>query len=42
MEVAIQPNVEKAAELPARLIATRLRAKPDLVLGLATGRTILL
>ena len=40
MEVVIQPNVEKAAELAARLIAARLRAKPDLVLGLATGRTM--
>jgi len=40
MEVIIQPNVEQAAELTARLIATRLHAKPDLVLGLATGRTM--
>ena len=40
MEVIIQPNVEQAAELTARLIAARLRAKPDLVLGLATGRTM--
>ena len=40
MEVIIQPNVEQAAELTARLIAVRLRAKPDLVLGLATGRTM--
>ena len=36
----IQPNIEQAAELTARLIAARLRAKPDLVLGLATGRTM--
>src|SRR6516165_11670661 len=40
MEVIIQPTVEQAAELTARLIAARLRAKADLVLGLATGRTM--
>jgi glucosamine-6-phosphate deaminase len=40
MEVIIQPTAEKAALLVARLIARRLRAKPALVLGLATGRTM--
>ncbi len=40
MEVIIRPNAEQAAKLVARLIAARLRAKPDLVLGLATGRTM--
>ena len=40
MEVIIRPNVEQASELTARLIAARLRSKPDLVLGLATGRTM--
>jgi glucosamine-6-phosphate deaminase len=40
MEVIIRPDAEAAAELAARLIAARLRAKPDLVLGLATGRTM--
>ena len=40
MEVVIQPTVEQAVELAARLIAGRVRAKPDLVLGLATGRTM--
>jgi hypothetical protein len=35
MEVIIQPTVEQAVELAARLIAARVRAKPDLVLGLA-------
>ena len=40
MEVIIQPTTENAAELVARLIAKRLRAKPSLVLGLATGRTM--
>ena len=40
MEVVVQPTVEQAVELAARLIAARVvRAKPDLVLGLATGRT---
>jgi glucosamine-6-phosphate deaminase len=40
MEVIIQPDPERAADLAARLIAARLRAKPNLVLGLATGRTM--
>jgi glucosamine-6-phosphate deaminase len=40
MEVIIRPSAEAAAELASRLIAARLRAKPDLVLGLATGRTM--
>ena len=40
MEVIIQATVEQAVELAARLIAARVRAKPDLVLGLATGRTM--
>jgi glucosamine-6-phosphate deaminase len=40
MEVIIQPSAEKAAELSSLLIAARLRAKPHLVLGLATGRTM--
>jgi glucosamine-6-phosphate deaminase len=40
MEIVIRPSVEIAVALAARLIAARLRAKPDLVLGLATGRTM--
>ena len=40
MEVIIRPTVEMAAELVARLICGRLRSNPDLVLGLATGRTM--
>ncbi len=40
MEVIIRSDAEQAAELASRLIAARLRAKPDLVLGLATGRTM--
>jgi glucosamine-6-phosphate deaminase len=40
MEVIIRTSPEEAAELTSRLIAARLRAKPELVLGLATGRTM--
>ena len=40
MEVIIRPTADQAGELVARLIAARLRSKPDLVLGLATGRTM--
>ncbi len=40
MEVIIRPDAETAAKLVARLIARELRAKPHLVLGLATGRTM--
>jgi glucosamine-6-phosphate deaminase len=40
MEVVIQPNAEDAACLAARLVAHELRRHPDLVLGLATGRTM--
>jgi glucosamine-6-phosphate deaminase len=40
MEVIIRPTAEKAAELVSRLVSARLRSKPDLVLGLATGRTM--
>ena len=40
MEVIIRSGPEEAAELTARLIAAKVRAKPDLVLGLATGRTM--
>lgn len=40
MEVIVRPDADAAAELAARLIAARLRAKPDLVVGLATGRTM--
>lgn len=41
MEVIIQPDAYAAAELTARLIATAMRGSPKLVLGLATGRTML-
>ena len=40
MEVIIRPDPDAVAELTCRLITTRLNAKPDLVLGLATGRTM--
>jgi glucosamine-6-phosphate deaminase len=40
MEVIIRKTPEEAAELTARLVAARVRAKPGLVLGLATGRTM--
>ncbi|MGI9510915.1 MAG: glucosamine-6-phosphate deaminase [Geminicoccaceae bacterium] len=40
MEVIIRPDSEHAADLTARLIAARLRSKPDIVLGFATGRTM--
>lgn len=40
MEVIIQKSAADARALSARLIADALRAKPNLVLGLATGRTM--
>lgn len=40
MEVIILPDPDQAALLAARIIEKDLRAKPDLVLGLATGRTM--
>ena len=40
MEIVIRPTADAAFDLAARLVAERLRAKPDLVLGCATGRTM--
>jgi len=40
MEIAILETAERAAARAAEHIARALRAKPDLVLGLATGRTM--
>jgi glucosamine-6-phosphate deaminase len=40
VEVIIRPNPDAAAGLVARIIARELRANPNLVLGLATGRTM--
>ena len=40
MEVIIRPTEDAAAGLVSRLIVLALHAKPDLVLGLATGRTM--
>ncbi|MBI3875633.1 MAG: glucosamine-6-phosphate deaminase [Verrucomicrobia bacterium] len=40
MEVIIRPDADAAADLVARIIARELLAHPQLVLGLATGRTM--
>jgi glucosamine-6-phosphate deaminase len=40
VEVIIQANEEAAAALVARITARELRANPNLVLGLATGKTM--
>jgi len=40
MEVIILPNQQKAAYLVAQILAKELRAQPQLVLGMATGRTM--
>lgn len=40
MQVILQPDALSAARFTARLMAEALHAKPDLVLGLATGRTM--
>ena len=40
MEVIVLSDPPQAALLAARIIAKELRARPDLVLGLATGRTM--
>ena len=40
MEVITRPNTELAVELVARLLADRIRARTNIVLGLATGRTM--
>ena len=40
MEVIIRPTAQAASRLVAALVANALRAKPRLVLGLATGRTM--
>ncbi|MBA4150508.1 MAG: glucosamine-6-phosphate deaminase [Verrucomicrobia bacterium] len=40
MEVIIQPTKEAAANLVARIISKEVRANPNAVLGLATGRTM--
>lgn len=40
MEIIIRPDAQQAALLVARVIANELRQKPDMVLGLATGRTM--
>jgi glucosamine-6-phosphate deaminase len=40
MEVIIQPDADAAARLVSRIISKELHAKPHLVLGFATGRTM--
>lgn len=40
MEVIIRDTAEMAEQLTARLMAEAIAAKPDIVLGLATGRTM--
>ena len=40
MEVITRPTAEHAVDLVARLLAERVRREPDIVLGLATGRTM--
>jgi glucosamine-6-phosphate deaminase len=40
MEILILPTAQNAATLAATLIAERLKKKPNLVLGCATGRTM--
>ena len=40
MEVIIRPTTDAAVELTAQLICDQVKAKPDSVLGLATGRTM--
>ncbi len=40
MEILILPTAAHAERLAARIVADRLKAKPDLVLGCATGRTM--
>src|SRR4051795_13280322 len=42
MEIIIQPDAESATAVATRIIAGLLRAKPNAVLGLATGSTPLL
>jgi len=40
VEVIIRPDTAAASRLVAQIVAKALRTKPDLVLGLATGRTM--
>jgi len=40
VEIVIRPDADAAAALVAQLIGARVCAKPNLVLGLATGRTM--
>jgi len=42
MEVIIRPDAEKTAQLAATFIARKIKEKQKIVLGLATGRTMIL
>src|SRR5258708_15157565 len=41
MEIVIQPTAEAASAIAAHIIANLVRDKPNCVLGLATGSTLL-
>ncbi|MEM4247764.1 MAG: glucosamine-6-phosphate deaminase [Candidatus Nanoarchaeia archaeon] len=40
MQVIIRPSTEEATKLAAKIIAKKIREKPDAILGLATGNTM--
>jgi glucosamine-6-phosphate deaminase len=40
MEVIIRSDAQAASDLVARIVAADIRAKPSIILGLATGRTM--
>jgi glucosamine-6-phosphate deaminase len=40
VELLIRPTAARAARLAAHVVAERVRATPELVLGCATGRTM--
>jgi glucosamine-6-phosphate deaminase len=40
MEVIIRPDVDHAVDLVVKLIVSRIKEKPNVALGLATGRTM--
>jgi len=40
MEIIIRPDARSAVLLAAQIVSDRLRTRPDIVLGLATGRTV--
>ena len=40
VEILILPTADAAERLAARLVADRIAARPELVLGCATGKTM--